>query len=88
MKFVKVKSIVKGIYIILFLFQFYSMSGQHIQPMKYLALGDSYTIGERVPEADRWYKNHPMLNTSSVECAAHSYYKIEVGKIYCKSLSR
>ena len=54
MKFVKVKSIVKGIYIILFLFQFYSMSGQHIQPMKYLALGDSYTIGERVPEADRW----------------------------------
>jgi lysophospholipase L1-like esterase len=24
------------------------------QPLKYLALGDSYTIGESVPEADRW----------------------------------
>jgi lysophospholipase L1-like esterase len=30
------------------------MNGQHIQPMKYLALGDSYTIGERVSEAARW----------------------------------
>jgi lysophospholipase L1-like esterase len=46
---------VKKIVIILFLFQFYSMDAQHsIQPMKYLALGDSYTIGESVAEAERW----------------------------------
>jgi lysophospholipase L1-like esterase len=31
------------------------MEAQHtIQPMKYLALGDSYTIGESVAEAERW----------------------------------
>lgn len=24
------------------------------EPLRYLALGDSYTIGERVPEAERW----------------------------------
>ena len=31
------------------------MDAQHtIQPMKYLALGDSYTIGESVTEVDRW----------------------------------
>jgi lysophospholipase L1-like esterase len=27
---------------------------ESIQPMKYLALGDSYTIGEAVPEVERW----------------------------------
>jgi lysophospholipase L1-like esterase len=46
---------VKKVVIILFLFRFYSMDAQHtIQPMKYLALGDSYTIGESVPELERW----------------------------------
>ncbi len=31
------------------------MDAQHtIQPMKYLALGDSYTIGESVAEGERW----------------------------------
>jgi lysophospholipase L1-like esterase len=31
------------------------MDAQHtIMPMKYLALGDSYTIGESVAEAERW----------------------------------
>jgi lysophospholipase L1-like esterase len=46
---------VKKVEIILFLFQFYNMDAQHtIQPMKYLALGDSYTIGESVAEAERW----------------------------------
>jgi lysophospholipase L1-like esterase len=45
----------KKVVIILFLFQFYSMDAQHtIQPMKYLALGDSYTIGESVSEPERW----------------------------------
>jgi len=29
-------------------------SKQDTQPMRYLALGDSYTIGEGVPEASRW----------------------------------
>jgi lysophospholipase L1-like esterase len=54
MKFVKANSIVKKLFILFFLFQSTGMSAQHIQPMKYLALGDSYTIGERVAEADRW----------------------------------
>jgi lysophospholipase L1-like esterase len=46
---------VKKVVIILFLFRFYSMDAQHtIMPMKYLALGDSYTIGESVAEAERW----------------------------------
>lgn len=30
------------------------MSAQTIKPMKYLALGDSYTTGESVTEAERW----------------------------------
>jgi lysophospholipase L1-like esterase len=31
------------------------MAAQHsVKPMKYLALGDSYTIGESVTEAERW----------------------------------
>jgi lysophospholipase L1-like esterase len=46
---------VKKVVIILSLFRFYSMDAQHtIMPMKYLALGDSYTIGESVAEAERW----------------------------------
>jgi lysophospholipase L1-like esterase len=46
---------VKKVVIILFLFRFYSMDAQHtVQPMKYLALGDSYTIGESVLEGERW----------------------------------
>jgi lysophospholipase L1-like esterase len=31
-----------------------SMSAPPLQSKKYLALGDSYTIGESVPEAERW----------------------------------
>lgn len=55
LNFVKVKSNVKNILIIFFLLQYCSMDAQHtIQPMKYLALGDSYTIGESVPEVERW----------------------------------
>lgn len=30
------------------------MSAQNNQPLKYLALGDSYTIGESVAEKERW----------------------------------
>ncbi|MGE0590892.1 MAG: SGNH/GDSL hydrolase family protein [Cyclobacteriaceae bacterium] len=31
-----------------------TMSAQNSQPLKYLALGDSYTIGESVAENERW----------------------------------
>jgi lysophospholipase L1-like esterase len=49
------KSTVKHLLIIFFLFQSYKMNAQHsILPMKYLALGDSYTICESVAEAERW----------------------------------
>ncbi|MCX8491796.1 MAG: SGNH/GDSL hydrolase family protein [Cyclobacteriaceae bacterium] len=45
----------KTILIILFLTLFYCMDAQMVStPIKYLALGDSYTIGESVSEPERW----------------------------------
>jgi lysophospholipase L1-like esterase len=31
-----------------------AMPKETFMPIRFLALGDSYTIGEGVPEADRW----------------------------------
>jgi lysophospholipase L1-like esterase len=59
--FVKVKGSVKKILVLsipflsFFLVEPFRMDAQQAaKPMKYLALGDSYTIGESVAEAERW----------------------------------
>ncbi len=54
MNFTESYNTVKHILLTLFLFQFCVMSAQTIKPMEYLALGDSYTIGESVMQAERW----------------------------------
>ena len=38
---------------------------ENVQTMRYLALGDSYTIGESVAEAERWPNQLAALITSS-----------------------
>lgn len=39
---------------LLFIFSFFVTANAMSQPIKYLALGDSYTIGESVTEKERW----------------------------------
>jgi lysophospholipase L1-like esterase len=50
---------IKSVYLqlaifIVFLFSNDYMAGQTLDTFTYLALGDSYTIGESVPESERW----------------------------------
>jgi len=42
---------------------------ENVQTMRYLALGDSYTIGESVAEAERWPNQLAALITSSPQFA-------------------
>src|SRR6478609_8536482 len=47
-------SYMKHLVIILFILTAHCSMSQDNKVIKYLALGDSYTIGESVSEADRW----------------------------------